>query len=80
MANWNKVAKTVLLGKKIVEVKYIGNKEAKDYMWGSRGVTFTLDDGTRVIAMSDDEGNNAGVLAYLNEGVDDVLPVLSVED
>jgi hypothetical protein len=75
--DWTDTAKTVLLGKKIVRVEYIDEKEAEDYMWGCRGVSFVLDDDTRVIVMQDDEGNGPGALAYLNEGVDSVLPVLS---
>ena len=78
--NWNDTAKIVLLGKKIVKVEYIDKKEAGDYMWNNRGISFILDDGTRVIAMTDDEGNDAGVLAYLNEGVDSVLPTIGMED
>ena len=78
--NWNDTAKTVLLGKKIVRVEYIDKKEAYGYMWNKRGVSFILDDGTRVIAMTDDEGIDAGVLAYLNEGVDSVLPTIGMED
>ena len=80
MTDWTKVAKTVLKGKKIIDVGYINKEEAKDYMWTRRGVWFELDDGTRLICMRDDEGNDAGVLAYLNEGVDSVLPVIEMED
>ena len=49
-------------------------------MWYLRPVSFTLDDGTRLVVMRDDEGNDGGALCYLNDGVDDVLPVLSLED
>ena len=77
---WNQIARIVLEGKKIVKTGYISKEEAKDYMWHSRGVWFQLDDGTRLICMRDDEGNDAGVLAYLNEGVDSVLPVIGMED
>ena len=77
---WDEIAKTIMKGKKIVDVGYINKEEAKDYMWHSRGVWFQLDDGTRLICMRDDEGNDAGVLAYLNKGVDAVLPVIGMED
>ena len=77
---WDSVAKTIMEGKKIVDVGYISKHEAKKYMWYSRGVWFQLDDGTRLICMRDDEGNDAGVLAYLNKGVDAVLPVIGMED
>ena len=78
--DWNDIAKQDLLGKKIVRVEYIDKKEADNYMWNKRGISFILDDGTRVIAMTDDEGNDAGVLAYLNEGIDSVLPTIGMED
>ena len=77
--DWTEIAKTVMLGKKIVKVGYISKEEAEEYMWNVRGVWFQLDDGTRLICMKDDEGNDAGVLAYLNEGVDSVLPVIDFE-
>ena len=77
---WDETAKLIMKGKKIVKVGYISKEEAKDYMWYSRGVWFQLDDGTRLICMRDDEGNDAGVLAYLNKDVDAVLPVLGLED
>ena len=77
--DWTDIAKTVMEGKKIVDVGYISKEEATDYMWKSRGVYFILDDNTRVIVMRDDEGNDAGVLAYVNKGVDSVLPVIDFD-
>ena len=79
-SKWDETAKLIMKGKKIVDVGYISKEEAEDYMWNVRGVWFQLDDGTRLICMRDDEGNDAGVLAYLNKGVDAVLPVLGLED
>ena len=77
---WDETAKLIMKGKKIVEVGYVSRGEANKYRWHSRGVWFQLDDGTRLICMRDDEGHSAGVLAYLNEGVDSVLPVIGMED
>ena len=77
--DWTDVAKTVMQGKKIVKVGYISKDEAANYMWNSRGIYFILDDGTKCIVMRDDEGNDAGVLAYVNEGVDSVLPVIDFD-
>ena len=79
MTNWEEIAKTIMVGKKIVDAGYVDKKEAEEYMWNVRGVWFQLDDGTRLISMRDDEGNDAGVLAYLNEGVDSVLPVIDFD-
>ena len=77
--DWSSVANTVMLGKKIVKVGYIDKDEAANYMWNSRGIYFVLDDGTKCIVMRDDEGNDAGVIAYVNEGVDAVLPVIDFD-
>ena len=79
MTNWEEIAKTIMVGKKIVDAGYVDKKEAEEYMWNVRGVWFQLDDGTRLICMRDDEGNDAGVLAYLNKGVDSVLPVIDMD-
>ena len=79
MTNWEELAKTIMVGKKIVDAGYVDKEEAEAYMWNVRGVWFQLDDGTRLICMRDDEGNDAGVLAYLNKGVDSVLPVIDMD-
>ena len=73
MVDWTKRAKKLLLGRKIVKVEYLPKSEAKDMMWSTRPVTFLLDDGTWIMPMSDDEGNDGGALAV---GPDETLPVL----
>ena len=77
---WTKTAENVLLGRKIIKVEYMQDKECNDYMWYKKPITFILDNGTRVIAMQDDEGNDGGVLTCLTESKEEILPVLSVED
>ena len=77
---WNSQAKKILLGKKIIQVKYVDTKEAKSYMWNNRPVSFTLDDGTRLMVQMDDEGNDGGALWYGTKDGDDILPVLSLEE
>tara|TARA_R100000988_G_scaffold22206_1_gene10950 strand:+ start:11183 stop:11443 length:261 start_codon:yes stop_codon:yes gene_type:complete len=77
---WTKYAKKRLLNRKIVKVEYMTSKECNKYMWYKRPITFILDNGTRVIAMQDDEGNDGGVLTCLTEKSEDVLPVLGVKD
>ena len=76
---WNKQAKKVLLGRKIVQVKYVDSEEAKSYMWYKRPISFTLDNGTRLMVQQDDEGNDGGALWYGNKDGEDLLPVLSLE-
>ena len=75
---WTKVAEGILLNKKIVKVEYLTEKECENWMWNKRPIAFQLDDGMWIIAQSDDEGNDGGVLYYTNgEGkFSDVIPVL----
>ena len=77
---WNKKANDLLLGKKIVKVEYMDNEEANNYMWNKRPVTFMLDNDTRVMIQSDDEGNDGGALWIGSKDVEEILPVLGLED
>ena len=77
---WTKTAQKVLLNRSIIRVEYMKDKECNDYMWYKKPITFILDNGTRVIAMQDDEGNDGGVLTCLTEDKEEVLPVLSVKE
>lgn len=77
---WNEEANNLLLNKKIVKVEYMGSEEAEDSMWHNRAVRLILDDGTNVLPMADDEGNDAGAL-WLGDGkMEKVLPVLRGDD
>ena len=49
-------------------------------MWYNRPISFTLDDGTRLMVQRDDEGNDGGALWYAIKDGEDVLPVLGLED
>ena len=77
---WTKVAEDVLLGRRILKVEYMSSKECNEYIWYKRPITFILDNGTRVIAQMDDEGNDGGVLTCLTDKTEEILPVLGVED
>ena len=72
---WLKEAKEQLLGKKIVDVRYMSQEEADDLDWTERPVVIHLDDGNLVFASADDEGNGAGAL-FTNNQANPVLPVL----
>ena len=78
--DWTTHAERALLNKRIIKVEYMSTKEAKDYDWYKRPITFILDDGTRVIAQMDDEGNDGGVLWFGNKNEESLMPVLHVED
>tara|TARA_Y100000034_G_C6810271_1_gene364080 strand:- start:709 stop:978 length:270 start_codon:yes stop_codon:yes gene_type:complete len=83
-STWNKQAKKVLLGKRIIQVKYVEKKECDKYMWTKRPISFMISDDedniTRLIVQSDDEGNNGGALWYSNKNEASILPVLELDD
>jgi len=75
---WVEKAQSVLLNRKIIEVRYLTEKEMEMLGWYKRAVVFLLDDGTIVYPSKDDEGNNAGALFYQKEEDPGfVLPVIS---
>ena len=57
-----KSTSSVLLGSKIVDIRYMTEKEMDGMGWGSRAIVLTLDNGTLVWPSSDNEGNEAGAL------------------
>ena len=69
---WNEFATKRLVGRTIVKAVY------EDVFGdGVLGITFTLDDGTVVIASQDDEGNGPGALFLeSSEGKSSGLPVI----
>lgn len=74
--DWNKIASDLLLGRKIVAVRYMSDKEALAWMIDSKPVIIKLDNGLILTPMSDDEGNNGGAL-YTNDDHCDCLPTIS---
>lgn len=72
---WTGIAQAQLLGKKIVEVRYMSHEEAEDLGWEERCVVIHLDDGNMIFPSRDDEGNDAGSLFTCNEK-NPTLPVL----
>jgi len=77
---WTEFAKKRLVGKEIVAVEYLTDKEIQDIGWYKRPVAFKLNDGSWVYPQCDDEGNDGGVLYYHNEDDSQVFPVLSKGD
>ncbi len=74
--NWIKDIEKVLLGKKIVSIRYMTKKEMKEMGWYKRPVILQLDDGNIIYPSMDDEGNNGGAL-FTN---DQNLPTIPVFD
>lgn len=74
---WTAAAAKLLVGKKIVGVRYLSKSEAKDLDWSSRPIVLMLDDGTSIFPSMDDEGNNGGALFTDCEELD-TIPVMGM--
>jgi hypothetical protein len=64
-----------LKGKTIKEVEWVGNNDMKNLMWYKRPVIIHFTDGSFVIPMSDDEGNDGGSLMYQGKEGNDTIYV-----
>jgi hypothetical protein len=66
----------LLKGKTVAFVRYMTEKEKDMMMWDSRPIVIQFTDGTLIIPMMDDEGNDGGAMHYQKGKVQDVLYVL----
>ena len=64
LQRWEDIISNQLVGRKIVEIRWMTQKEAKESLWDYQPVILILDDGTSIFPMSDDEGNSAGSLYH----------------
>ena len=63
MTKWNELVKKHLVGKKIIDVKWLSPKESEKLMgWSQQPCEIYLDNGTILTPSADDEGNNAGAI------------------
>jgi hypothetical protein len=65
-----------LVGKTIVSIKYMSKLHSHTWGWNKRAVIITLDDGTRLIPMMDDEGNDAGSIQVMKWDKETLMPTL----
>ena len=73
--DWEQEAAKFLVGKKITKVFYLEEEESEASGFLSRPFVIEFDDGSWIFPMSDDEGNNGGVLATSNPELD-TIPVI----
>jgi len=76
---WQDKAEKMLIGKKIIEVRWMTDKEAKAAYWDSKPICMLLDSGDWIYPSQDDEGNNGGAL-FTTSKVESCLPVMSIGD
>ena len=78
-ASWEKSIKAKLEGRKIVEVRYLTDEEAASMGWSRSSLAIFLDDGSNIVPMSDDEGNDAGALSTSWKDLP-TIPVMPLEE
>jgi hypothetical protein len=72
--SWATKVEKLLVGKKIVAVRYMTADEQEEHGWYHSAIVIQLDDGTVIYPSQDDEGNDAGALFTTN----DDLPIIPV--
>lgn len=60
---WERDCSKELKGKTVKEVRYMTKAEAKESMWFSRPLIIWFTDGSYIIPMADDEGNDGGAMS-----------------
>ena len=74
---WEESISKQLVGRKIVEVRWMTKEEADESYWDYQPVLLILDDGTALCPMDSDEGNEAGSIACMGEKVEvETIPVM----
>jgi hypothetical protein len=72
---WTDDISKVLVGRKIVKVRYMNDREVEEFGWSDKAIILILDDKTAIWPSADDEGNNAGAIFTTLEELS-VLPVI----
>ena len=72
---WTARVEKLLIGRKIVAVRYMSSDEAQEFDWYCRPITIHLDNGLVLCPAADDEGNNGGALFTDDEKMP-VIPVM----
>lgn len=75
MKDFTKQLKKKLVGRKIVAIRYMTDKERISFGWDTKPLVIQLDDNTFLIPQRDDEGNDGGALAMVNGQQFNVIPV-----
>ena len=70
---WEEKISKQLVGRKIVQVRWMTKEEADESYWDYQPVLLILDDGTALCPMDSDEGNQAGSLAHFGGEQETIL-------
>ncbi len=75
LQRWSIIASALLLGRKIVKVRYMQASELAATGWDQAAVVLELDNGILIYPSQDDEGNGPGALFTTDEN-QPCLPVI----
>jgi len=73
--SWEKRIAKSLVGRKIVEIRYLTAEEAEMSGFDNQPICLFLDNGEWILPMRDDEGNDGGALATSYENLP-TIPVI----
>jgi hypothetical protein len=73
---WGNLASNFLVGKKIRRVRYLDDREREDIVWDKSGLVIEFEDGHWLLAMRDDEGNDAGALWTSSQSELNIIPAI----
>jgi len=74
--HWGNLASNFLVGKTIRRVRYLNDRETEDIGWIKSGLVIEFTDGHWIVAMSDDEGNEAGSVWTSSQSEINVIPTI----
>ena len=74
--HWGNLASNFLVGKTIRRVRYLNDRETEDIGWTKSGLVIEFEDGHWIVAMSDDEGNEAGSIWTSSQSEINVIPTI----
>jgi len=74
--HWGNLASNFLVGKTIRRVRYLNDREREDIGWDHSGLVIEFTDGQWIVAMRDDEGNDAGSIWTSSQSEINVIPVI----
>lgn len=75
--HWIEDASKLLVGRTIVGVRYMTDKECTDMDWMQKSIVLILDNGLQIYPSRDDEGNDGGALFTTDEKLD-CIPVIGM--
>ena len=72
---WQKKIEKHLLGKSIIKVEYMSEKDSEEQGWSNRPIQILLNNGVWLTMTSDDEGNSGGAI-HTNIKELPIIPVI----